>query len=214
VAPTQQAEAPSRVASVATQTIADQDSSAPTPRRWTEAEILVLLAGRCAEARARQSDRAGWCRPPDRFESVCIHEAGHTVMIVSVGRVQNGIIVEAAGQSLRGVAESWHVAPPPGTPDHPTFEGFGKLGSDFEQATVLAKLVAGSHGWLMYLRSLWLRADAILGDHWLAVTMLAQEAREKRIVRRERAQEICERWMPVKAPSLSAFLGRPQQTAM
>jgi hypothetical protein len=50
------------------------------------------------------------------------------------------------------------------------------------------------------------------GDHWLAVTMLALEAHAREIVRRERVQELLDRWMPVEAPSLSAFLGRPQQT--
>ena len=67
-------------------------------------------------------------------------------------------------------------------------------------------LRSGPTGWLAYLRTLWLRTDAILGQHWLAVKMLALELQQTGTVRRDRAQELLDRWMPVRGESLFEVL--------
>jgi hypothetical protein len=46
----------------------------------------------------------------------------------------------------------------------------------------------------------------MLDLHWLAVTLLAQEVQDKKIVPRERAQEILDRWMPIRERSLTEYL--------
>jgi 1,2-phenylacetyl-CoA epoxidase catalytic subunit len=57
---------------------------------------------------------------------------------------------------------------------------------------------------------LWLRTDSILDRHWLATKMLASELGERGVVRRDRAQEILDRWMPVCAGSMLEALGHQQ----
>jgi hypothetical protein len=65
-------------------------------------------------------------------------------------------------------------------------------------------------GWLRYLGTLWIRTDAVLERHRLAVKMLAIGLRATGIVRRDRAQELLDRWMPVKGESLfEALAGLP-----
>jgi hypothetical protein len=122
----------------------------------------------------------------------------------AVGRYVNGAAIEVVDDlydSYRGVAQNSQVALSDETPDHPTFEQFDKLERDFQAATNLAKLAVG-HGWLRYLRTLWIRADGILERHWLAVKMVAQELSATGTVRRARAQELLDRWMLVKGESL------------
>ncbi len=113
-----------------------------------------------------------------------------------------------AGTLFRGITS---FTPDHDGPDQPTFDEFEKMLSDYDIARQLSKpilLLASPSpaGWLTYLRTQWWRADAILDRHWLAVRMLAQEVREKKIVPRARAQELLERWMPVKEHSLMDFL--------
>jgi hypothetical protein len=61
---------------------------------------------------------------------------------------------------------------------------------------------------LRYLRTLWIRADGVLERHWLAVKMVAQELSATGTVRRARAQELLDCWMPVQAGSLFEALAR------
>jgi hypothetical protein len=122
----------------------------------------------------------------------------------------NGAAIETVDdlyESYRGVAQNSQVALPDGTPDHPTFEEFDKLERDFQTATNLAKLAAG-HGWLRYLRTLWIRTNGILERYWLAVKMVAQELSATGTVRRSRARELLDRWMPAKGESLFEALAR------
>jgi hypothetical protein len=60
------------------------------------------------------------------------------------------------------------------------------------------------------LRTLWLRTDSILERHWLATKMLASELRDRGVVRRDRAQDILDRWMPVRGGSMLEALGYQQ----
>ena len=164
--------------------------------------ILITLAGHCAVARARRPDRDGWKRERDWDQLICIHEAAHTVVAVAVGHHQNGAAVEKTANGCRGIAEHSPTTLSDGAPDHPTFEDFDKLLPDLRKATAYAQLAVGPVGWLRYLRTLWLRTDGILERHWLAVKMLASELRATGTVRRDRAQQILDRWMPVRGESL------------
>jgi hypothetical protein len=47
--------------------------------------------------------------------------------------------------------------------------------------------------------------------HWLAVKMLALELRATGTVRRQRAQELLDRWIPVKGESLFQVLRNAQR---
>jgi uncharacterized Fe-S cluster-containing radical SAM superfamily enzyme len=52
-----------------------------------------------------------------------------------------------------------------------------------------------------------IEASSILEHHWLATKMLASELRERGVVRRDRAQDILDRWMPVRGGSMLEALG-------
>lgn len=180
-----------------------------TAADYLEKEILILLAGRCGERRGRR-----WRPHPDRISQVALHESCHAVVAAAVGQSQRGIAIARDG--TRGVMFHASAAAPPLPPidlqDPKTIIEAYKPGmSDFEQAVDFAKLMK-QHGWGAYLRGMWKRADVILERHWLAATILASEVRERRIVGPERVQQILDRWMPVTAPSLSAFLNGSQQT--
>ena len=54
------------------------------------------------------------------------------------------------------------------------------------------------------------RTDGILERHWLAVKMLGPELRDRGVVRRDRAQDILDRWMPVRGGSMLEALGYQQ----
>jgi hypothetical protein len=181
---------------------------------WRESyvvpHIMITLAGHCAVARARRPDRDGWKRQMDWDELICIHEAAHTVVAVAVGHHQNGAAIEKTEKGCRGIAEHSPDMLTEGTPDHPTFEDFDKLLPDFRKATAFAQLAVGTVGWLKYLRMLWLRTDSILERHWLATKMLASELSEKGVVRRDRAQDLLDRWMPVRGGSMLEALGYQQ----
>jgi len=181
---------------------------------WRESyavpHIMITLAGHCAVARARRPDRDGWRRPMDRNELVCIHEAGHTVVAVAVGHHQNGATVEKTENGCRGIAEHSPAMLPDGVPDHPSFEDFDKLLPDLRKATAYAQLAVGTVGWLEYLRTLWLRTDSILERHWLATKTLASELRDRGVVRRDRAQDLLDGWMPVRGGSMLEALGYHQ----
>lgn len=185
-----------------------------TSEDWRESvsvpEIIIALAGRCAEHRARHPDRDGWRRQRDPEELVSIHEAGHVVAAVAVGRHQNGAAIEMTTNGCRGIAEHSHTALLKEAPDHPTFERFDELLPDFRKATAFAQLSVGMTGWLRYLRTLWLRTDDILDRHWLAVKMLASEIRTTRTVRRDRAQELLDHWMPLRGGSILEAFGWQQ----
>ena len=174
--------------------------------------IMITLAGLCAEARARRPDRHGFRRQMEWHALIAIHEAAHTVVAVAVGHHQNGAAVEKTEHSYRGIAEHSPVTLPDGSPDHPTFEHFDKLLPDLRKATAFAQLAIGPVGWLRYLRTQWLRTDAILERHWLAVKMLASELRATGTVRRNRAQDLLDRWMPLRGTSILEALGYPQAT--
>lgn len=167
---------------------------------------MICLAGRAAEARARRPDRDGWRRPMDERERVAVHEAGHLVLAVAVGRFQNGAAIEAVSDRYRGIAQDFPSASSDSAADHPSFANFDKLRPDFRRATDYARLAVGSRGWLRYLRSLWLSTDAILADHWLATKVLAMEIRAKGIVRRHRAQQILDGWWDARGTSVSEAL--------
>jgi hypothetical protein len=179
------------------------DQSPPVSEAWRaacEARIQICLAGRCAEARARRPNRDGWRRRMDDRERVANHEAGHIVGAVGVGRQQNGAVIEMVDHGCRGVAQHYQGAPP--DLDHPTFDRFDELQRDFAMATTLAKLSVGQRGWLPYLRGLWVRTDAILGEHWLCVKMLSLELQRTGCVRRDRAQQTIDRWWHVRGDSV------------
>ena len=177
---------------------------------WRESyavpHIMITLAGHCAVALARRPDRDGWKRQMDWNELVCVHEAAHTVVAVAVGHHQNGAAVEKTKNGCRGIAEHSPATLPDGVPDHPSFEDFDKLLPDLRKATAYAQLAVGTVGWLRYLRTLWIRTDGILAQHWLAVKMLASELRSTGTVRRDRAQELLDRWMPLRGDSLFQVL--------
>lgn len=75
-------------------------------------------------------------------------------------------------------------------------------------ATAFAKLAVGQRGWLPYLRTLWLRTDALLAEHWLCVKMLSLELQRTGCVRWDRAQQIIDRWYSVPGTSLFEALTR------
>lgn len=189
-----------------------EDQSSPPQEDWREAwvapEIMILLAGRCAEARARRPDCDGWRRRIDLWERIANHEVGHLLLAAALRRHQNGAVIEMVGDRCRGVAQYLECPPPDGVPDCPTFERFNELQPDFRKATDYAKLAVGLHGWLKYLRELWLRTDAILAEHWLCLRMLSLELQRKGVVRRDRAQEIIDRWYGVPGNSLVEALTR------
>jgi hypothetical protein len=176
-------------------------------------QIMISLAGRCAEARARRPDRDGWRRHMDQRERIANHEVGHFLLAVATGRHQNGAAIEMVENGCRGVAQHCESALPDSTPDCPTFERFNELQPDFRKATDYAKLAVGLHGWLKYLRELWLRTDAILAKHWLCVKMLSLELQRTGVVRRDRAQQIIDRWYGVPGNSLVEALTREQDRA-
>lgn len=175
--------------------------------------IMITLAGHCAVARARRPDRDGWRRQLDAEGLVSIHEAGHAIAAVALGQHQNGAAIEKTENGCRGIAEHAGTILPEGARDHPTFERFDELLPDIRKATAYAKLAVGSPGWLAYLRTLWLRTDDVLGQHWLAVKMLALELQQTGTVRRDRAQEILDRWMPVRGESLFQVLANVNSQA-
>jgi hypothetical protein len=166
---------------------------------------MILLAGRCAEALARRPNRDGWRRRMDDRERVADHESGHLLLSAATGRHQNGAVIEMVENGCRGIAQHYDGAPP--DLDHPTFEGFDKLQGDFAKATGFAKLAIG-RGWLAYLRTLWIRTDGILAEHWICVRMLSLELQHTGVVRRDRAQEIIDRWYDVPGTSLFEALTR------
>ena len=105
-------------------------SPRPAEEDWCKAAerlIIVTLAGRCAEARARRPDRNGWRRYMCNRERVANHEAGHLLLAAAVGRHQNGAAIEMVEGGCRGVAQDFDALPSPGEPDCPTFKGFDKL---------------------------------------------------------------------------------------
>lgn len=118
--------------------------------------------------------------------------------------------MEKTEHSYRGIAEHSPATLPEDSPDHPSFDDFDKLLPDLRKATAYAQLAVGPVGWLRYLRTLWIRTDTVLERRWLAVKMLAIELRATGTVHRERAQELLDRWMPVKGESLfEALAGLP-----
>ena len=184
----------------------------PGLRARLEVDLMIILAGRCGEIRARRPDGSGWSRRGSYLDRIATHEASHLVVGAALQRPTNGIAVSIsetpAGTLFRGITS---FTPDHDGPDHPTFDNFEKMLSDYDIARQLSKLILllaspSPAGWLTYLRTQWWRADDILDRHWLAVRMLAQEVREKKIVPRARAQELLERWMPVKEHSLMDFL--------
>jgi hypothetical protein len=167
-----------------------------------EVDLTIILAGRCGEIRARRRSH---------LDRVSFHEASHLVVGAALQRPTNGIAIDVSdtplGTRFRGITS---FTPDHDGPGHPTFDQFEKILPDFEIAKQLAKLILllaspSPAGWLAYLRTQWWRADAILERHWLAVKLLAEEVKDKKIVPRARAQEILDRWMPVKEHSLVAF---------
>ena len=142
----------------------------------------------------------------DWHELIAIHEAAHTVVAVAVGHQQNGAAIEKTEHSYRGIAEHSPATLPDGSPDHPTFEDFDKLLPDLKKATAYAQLAVGPVGWLKYLRSLWLRTDAILERHWLARLLALSAAPPAPSA--APAQELLDRWMPVRGESLFQVLAR------
>jgi hypothetical protein len=140
----------------------------------------------------------------DERERVANHEAGH-LLLAAATRHQNGAAIEMVEGGCRGIAQHYEGAPP--DLDHPTFEGFDELQCDFAKATGFAKLAIGP-GWLAYLRTLWIRTDAILAEHWICVRMLSLELQRTGVVRRDRAQEIIDRWWHVRGTSLVDALTR------
>jgi hypothetical protein len=140
-------------------------------------------------------------------ERVADHEAGH-LLLAAATRYPNGAAIEAVGNRYRGVAQDLDAIPAHGEPDRPTFEGFDKLQRDFVMATAFAKLTLGMRGWLPYLRTLWLRTDAILAEHWICLKMLSSELQRTGCVRRDRAQQIIDRWYGVLGNSLVEVLTR------
>jgi len=185
-----------------------------TSEDWRESYaaplIMITLAGHCAVARARRPNRDGWRRQLGAEELVSIHEAGHAVATVAVGHHGNGAAIGRTENGCRGIAEHSETTLPAEARDHPTFEHFDEILPDFRKATAYAKLAVGSPGWLAYLRSLWLRTDVILGQHWLAVKMLALELQQTGTVRRDRAQKLLDRWMPARGESLFEVLAELQ----
>lgn len=173
---------------------------------WVAPQIMICLGGRAAELRARRPDSDGWCRRMDKRERVADHEAGHLLLAVATNQGQNGAAIEMVEGGCRGIAQHYAGAPP--DLDHPTFERFDELRRDFVKATDYAKLAVGLHGWLKYLRVLWLRTDEILAAHWLAVRMLSQELQRSGVVRRNRAQQIIDRWYGVPGNSLVEAIRR------
>jgi hypothetical protein len=135
----------------------------------------------------------------DERERVANHEAGH-LLLAAATRHQNGAAIEMVDHGYRGVAQHYEGAPP--DLDHPTFDRFDELQRDFAKATDYAKLATGMRGWLEYLRTLWLRTDAILAEHWICLKMLSSELQRTGCVRRDRAQEIIDRWWHVRGASL------------
>ena len=191
-----------------------QDQSPPAAKDWRAAcdtRIMICLAGRAAEARARRPDHNGWCRRMDERERVSWHEAGH-ITAAAVSTFQNGAAIEMVGHRYRGIAAHSDVALPEG-PDHPSFDNFDLLPRDFVKATAYAQLVVGQRGWLAYLRGLWHRTDALLGENWLCVKMLSLELQRTGCVRRDRAQQIIDRWCGVPEASLVEALKREQRGA-
>jgi hypothetical protein len=176
---------------------------------WREARvaprIMILLAGRCAEALARRPNRDGWRRRMDERERVANHEAGH-LLLAAATRHQNGAAIEMVEGGCRGIAQHYEGAPP--DLDHPTFERFDELQRDFVKARDYAKLAVGTRGWLKYLRTLWIRTDAILAEHWICVRMLSLELQHTGVVRRARAQQIIEKFWSVRGDSLVDALTR------
>ena len=186
-------------------------SAASVAPRLTD-DLVVVLGGRAAEARARRAGQDGWCRHGSTLERVSIHEAGHLVTAAALGRVVSGAAIDVSdgGTSIRGLATFTRERD--GEPDRPpTMDGFERVMPDYETARNVAKIVVllgklDPAGWLKLLRASWWRADALLDKHWLAVKMLALEIHEKRAVGRERTRELLARWMPVRQHSLGAYL--------
>ena len=119
---------------------------------------------------------------------VRLHEAAHTVIAAAVGHHRNGAAVEKTANGCRGIAQHFPATLPEGARDHPTFENFDGVLPDFRKATDYAQLAVGPVGWLRYQRTLWIRTDAILAQHWLAVKMLASELHATGTMRRARAR--------------------------
>jgi hypothetical protein len=202
-------------------------SAASVAPRLTD-DLVVVLGGRAAEARARRAGQDGWCRHGSTLERVSIHEAGHLVTAAALGRVVSGAAIDVSdgGTSIRGLATftrerdggtsirglATFTRERDGEPDRPpTMDGFERVMPDYETARNVAKIVVllgklDPAGWLKLLRASWWRADALLDKHWLAVKMLALEIHEKRAVGRERTRELLARWMPVRQHSLGAYL--------
>jgi hypothetical protein len=189
-------------------------SAASVSLRLTD-DLVVILGGRAAEARARRADQGGWRRHGTTLERIALHEAGHVVTASALGRAASGVALDVSdgadgGTSYRGLATFKPESE--GEPDcPPSMDGFERVMPDYEVARSIAKIVVllgkpDAAGWLKILHASWWRADAILDRHWLCVKMLALELCEKRAIGRERTRQLLERWMPIPQRSLTEFL--------
>ena len=144
----------------------------------------------------------------ERRDIVSFHESGHLVVGVALGRFQNGAVAEVLDTGgYRGLTSIW-PRQPSCEEDHPTFDEFAsKLQSDLRRAADFGKLMFRSRGWLKGLRSLWLQTDSILERNWLAVKMVAFELHDQGVIRRDRCQQILDRWMGIPSESILEALG-------
>ena len=140
--------------------------------------IVIDLAGHAAVCRERSPRPGGWVRVITTRQVDAFHEAGHVVAGAAVGLFPQWAIIgelRTSGGTVRGAAFITRL--PEQDAGRPTLEGI--IPSDFARATQLCQLMIGEQGWLAYMRSLWLQADAILEAHWEAVEVMAKELDRK-----------------------------------
>jgi len=161
-----------------------------------ESRVIIYLAGRAAERRALRGSAPGWIRFRSHEEVVALHEAAHGIAQWSYGLHVWKINVLEHGDVLVGESRLTGAFSAAGTStDPPALLNFSPRG-DLSMAVGVCNLLSTYEpisGWrttLHIARRLRARARAFVDQHWLAITVLAEELVRSKELNRAQVESI------------------------
>lgn len=171
------------------------DTESDPSRRWVEEQVIILLAGNAAARRAIRGSEPGWRRQLTRDQHTAYHEAGHAVAAVVADEYAYGLSIVLrpdikVGKSsiLGGFAFHGHSrtsTKPLEVPESPQ--------TDIDSAAGLCCLLAPTFAWrdgLAVYRTLKVRTEALIEDHWRSIKLLAIELNQRKELGQEEIERI------------------------